>query len=168
MTAPQAVPPISETVFLVNPAAEGGSVGRRWPELAHRAATLGLAGEALLSERAGQLGRLAERAVDEGAKLVVAVGGDGTVNEVAQGLAGHNGVDLAVIPRGTGWDFVRTYDIPRRLEDAVAVARSGQTLAAVEQNQARRGDVQREPEERGHQQNRGEGGELNGVQQIDR
>ena len=129
MTAPQAVPPISETVFLVNPAAEGGSVGRRWPELAHRAATLGLAGEAVLSERAGQLGRLAERAVDEGAKLVVAVGGDGTVNEVAQGLAGHNGVDLAVIPRGTGWDFVRTYDIPRRLEDAVAVARSGQTRA---------------------------------------
>jgi YegS/Rv2252/BmrU family lipid kinase len=48
------------------------------------------------------------------------------VNEVAQGLAGRDGVDLAVIPRGTGWDFVRTYGIPRRLEDAVAVARDGQ------------------------------------------
>jgi diacylglycerol kinase (ATP) len=30
-----------------------------------------------------------------------------------------------VIPRGTGWDFVRTYGIPRKLEDAVAVARDG-------------------------------------------
>jgi diacylglycerol kinase (ATP) len=59
----------------------------------------------------------------------VAVGGDGTVNEVAQGLAGREAVELAVIPRGTGWDFVRTYGIPRRLEDAVAVARDGEVRA---------------------------------------
>ncbi len=57
------------------------------------------------------------------------MGGDGTVNEVAQGLAGRPGVELAVIPRGTGWDFVRTYGIPRRLEDAVAVARDGRVRA---------------------------------------
>jgi diacylglycerol kinase (ATP) len=116
----------SATVFLVNPAAESGSVGRRWPELAHRAAALGLHGDALLSERPGQLGELAARVADEGASLVVAVGGDGTVNEIAQGLAGRD-VELAVIPRGTGWDFVRTYGIPRKLEDAIAVARNGQT-----------------------------------------
>jgi diacylglycerol kinase (ATP) len=125
MTAPQAVPPISKTVFLVNPAAEGGSVGRRWPELSQRAAALGLEGDALLSERPGQLGELAMRAANEGAGLVVAVGGDGTVNEVVQGLAHREGVELAVIPRGTGWDFVRTYGIPRKLDDAIAVAREG-------------------------------------------
>jgi YegS/Rv2252/BmrU family lipid kinase len=71
------------------------------------------------------LGELARGAADGGATLLVAVGGDGTVNEVAQGLAGRNEVELAVIPRGTGWDFVRTYGIPRRLEDAVAVALGG-------------------------------------------
>ena len=113
----------------MNPAAEGGSVGRRWPELAHQAAALGLDGDALLSDRPGQLGELAARAADDGASLVVAVGGDGTVNEVVQGLAGRSGVELAVIPRGTGWDFVRTYGIPRRLEDAIAVARDGRTRA---------------------------------------
>jgi YegS/Rv2252/BmrU family lipid kinase len=118
-------PAISETAFLVNPAAEGGSVGRRWPELAHRAAALGLRGDALLSERPGELGDLARRAVEEGASLVVAVGGDGTVNEVVQGLAGRADVELAVIPRGTGWDFSRTYGIPRGLDEAVAVAREG-------------------------------------------
>jgi diacylglycerol kinase (ATP) len=114
---------ISETVFLVNPAAENGSTGRRWPELAHRAAALGLDGDALLSERPGQLGDLARRAADEGASLLVAVGGDGTVNEVVQGIVGRDGVELAVIPRGTGWDFARTYAIPRPFDDAVAVAR---------------------------------------------
>jgi YegS/Rv2252/BmrU family lipid kinase len=86
-----------------------------------------LPGDALLSEGPGQLGELARTAVGQGASLVVAVGGDGTVNEVVQGLAGLDRVELAVIPRGTGWDFARTYRIPRRLDDAVAVARDGRT-----------------------------------------
>jgi diacylglycerol kinase (ATP) len=118
--------PSSETVFLVNPAAENGAAGRRWPELAHRAAGLGLRGDALLSERPGQLADLARGAARDGAKLLVAVGGDGTVNEIANGIAALD-VELAVIPRGTGWDFVRTYGIPRRLEQAVEVALHGRT-----------------------------------------
>jgi diacylglycerol kinase (ATP) len=69
---------------------------------------------------------MARKAVADGAGLVVAVGGDGTVNEVVQGLAGSD-AELAIVPRGTGWDFVRTYGIPRKLEDAVAVARDGGT-----------------------------------------
>jgi diacylglycerol kinase (ATP) len=47
------------------------------------------------------------------------------MNEVANGVAGRDGVDLAVIARGTGWDFVRTYGIPRAIDDAVRVARDG-------------------------------------------
>jgi diacylglycerol kinase (ATP) len=97
---------------------------------------LGLRGDALLSERPGQLGELARRAVEEGATLVVAVGGDGTVNEVVQGLAGRGNVELAVIPRGTGWDFARTYGIPRKLDDAVAVARDG-TVRSIDLGRAR-------------------------------
>ena len=60
---------------------------------------------------------------------MVAVGGDGTVNEVVNGLQAEEGapVDLAVIPRGTGVDFVRTFGIPTRLEDAVRVAVDGET-----------------------------------------
>ena len=118
---------ISDTVFLVNPAAENGATGRRWPELAHRAASLGLRGDALVSERPGQLAELARQAAEEGANLLVVVGGDGTVNEVVNGIAGREEVELAVIPRGTGWDFVRTYAIPRRLEDAAEVALRGRT-----------------------------------------
>ena len=63
----------------------------------------------------------------EGAGLVVAVGGDGTVNEVVSGIAGLDGVELAVIPRGTGVDFVRTFGIPTKLEGAVAAALGGKT-----------------------------------------
>ena len=107
----------------MNPAAENGSTGRRWPELAHRAATLGLNGDALISTRPGELTELAREAAGR-ADLLVAVGGDGTVNEIANGIAGLD-VELAVIPRGTGWDFVRTYGIPRGFDGAVKVALGG-------------------------------------------
>jgi YegS/Rv2252/BmrU family lipid kinase len=60
-----------------------------------------------------------------GATLLVVVGGDGSVNEVVNGIAGADGVELAVIARGTGWDFARTFGIPRKLEDAVATAIRG-------------------------------------------
>lgn len=60
-----------------------------------------------------------------GANLLVVVGGDGSVNEVVNGIAEAEGVELAVIPRGTGWDFARTYDISRDLDASIAVASSG-------------------------------------------
>jgi diacylglycerol kinase (ATP) len=112
---------------LVNPASANGSTGRRWPELARQASALGLTGDALFSERPEHLRELARHAVDEGATLVVAVGGDGTVNEVASGIVGIGGVELAVIPRGTGVDFVRTFGIPTKLDGAVEVALRGRT-----------------------------------------
>jgi YegS/Rv2252/BmrU family lipid kinase len=111
-------------VFLVNPASDNGATGKRWPELAHRAARLGLSGETLFSERPGHLIELARSAVDGGATLVIAVGGDGTLNEVVNGIAGRD-VDLATIPLGTGMDFGRTYGIPTKFEDAVRIALEG-------------------------------------------
>ena len=75
------------TVFLVNPASAGGSTGRRWPELAHRAARLGLKGDVLVSSAAGEMTELAAQAAQE-YELLVVVGGDGTVNEVVNGVAG--------------------------------------------------------------------------------
>jgi diacylglycerol kinase (ATP) len=53
------------------------------------------------------------------------VGGDGSVNEVVNGVIGAGDVELAVIPRGTGWDFVRTFGIPRDLDQAIDVALHG-------------------------------------------
>jgi YegS/Rv2252/BmrU family lipid kinase len=116
------------TVFLVNPASSNGSTGKRWPELAHRATQLGLHGETLFSERPGHLIELTEGAARDGAALVVAVGGDGTLNEVVNGLMrSGTAAELATIPLGTGMDFVRTYSIPNRFDDAVRTAISGAT-----------------------------------------
>lgn len=65
---------------------------------------------------------------------MVAVGGDGTLNEVVNGIAergvsgrgvSEQSVELATLPLGTGMDFVRTYGIPTRFDDAVRVAVDG-------------------------------------------
>jgi diacylglycerol kinase (ATP) len=118
---------LTRTVFLVNPASANGSTGRRWAEIAHRAAAAGVHGDALFSSRPGELGALARRAADEGAELLVVVGGDGSVNEVANGIAGREGVEIAVLPRGTGWDFARSLGLPRGVDRAIAAARDGRT-----------------------------------------
>ena len=60
-----------------------------------------------------------------GATLLVVVGGDGSVNEVVNGIAGSDEIEIAVVPRGTGWDFARTFGIPRDLDAAVEVALTG-------------------------------------------
>jgi diacylglycerol kinase (ATP) len=110
-------------VFLVNPASANGRTGKTWPALRRRAEELGLRGEPLLSERRGHLVELARDAAAEG-RLLVVVGGDGTLNEVVNGIAGRD-VDLATIPLGTGMDFGRTYGIPTKFDDAVRLALDG-------------------------------------------
>jgi YegS/Rv2252/BmrU family lipid kinase len=71
-------------------------------------------------------GHLAQAAGEAGDSLLVVVGGDGTVNEVANGVAG-TGAELAVLSSGTGQDFARTHGIPSKFDDAVRVALEGGT-----------------------------------------
>lgn len=70
-------------------------------------------------------GHLAEAARDAGDRLLVVVGGDGTMNEVVNGVA-DAGAEIAVLPNGTGQDFGRTHAIPTRFDDAVRVALEGE------------------------------------------
>jgi YegS/Rv2252/BmrU family lipid kinase len=71
-------------------------------------------------------GHLAQAAGEHRDSLLVVVGGDGTVNEVVNGVAG-TGAELATLPAGTGQDFARTHGIPSHFDDAVRVALEGTT-----------------------------------------
>jgi diacylglycerol kinase (ATP) len=116
-----------KTVFVVNPASGNRGTGKRWDELSGRILGLGLEHEALMTHAPGDATALAARAIAEGAETVVAVGGDGTINEVANGFFG-DGTDssaaaLGVLPMGTGGDFRRTVGIPEEFEAAIALLR---------------------------------------------
>lgn len=80
------------------------------------------------TERAGHATELARAAAADGRQLVIVAGGDGTVGEVAQALAGTQTV-LGVMPLGSVMNVARTLCIPRDLNDAARVIASGQVLA---------------------------------------
>jgi YegS/Rv2252/BmrU family lipid kinase len=115
-------------VFVVNPASANGATRKRWPEMARRAVAAGLDGATLESEGPGGVTELARRAAAEGARLVVVVGGDGTVHEAVNGLVGQS-AELGVIPMGTGKDFVRTFGIPSKLERVFEILKNGRARA---------------------------------------
>jgi YegS/Rv2252/BmrU family lipid kinase len=113
--------------MVVNPASDNGRTGKRWHEIARRAAAAGLAADVRLTEAPGHATELVRAALREGADLIVAVGGDGTVSEAANGFydgdgAVAPGAELAVVCRGSGCDFIRTFGIGKRLDRALAVA----------------------------------------------
>ena len=115
--------------MIVNPAAQNGTAGRRWQSLAEHARTLGLEFDAVFTEAPGHATELARSAAADGRELVAALGGDGTVNEVVNGLAetGAAGPELAILPFGTGRDTIRTYGIPKSAKRALELVRGGRT-----------------------------------------
>lgn len=72
----------------------------------------------------GHASELALKAVESGFDLIVAVGGDGTVNEVARSLAGTN-VPMGIIPRGSGNGLARELGIPMSLKKSVQTLING-------------------------------------------
>lgn len=78
------------------------------------------------TEEKGDAARLAQEAIAKGCELVIAAGGDGTLNEVINGVAPHAGqIQLGLVPLGTGNDFARMLDLPDSIEDCIEVLRAG-------------------------------------------
>ncbi|MGE5652820.1 MAG: diacylglycerol/lipid kinase family protein [Bacillota bacterium] len=96
--------------FIVNPTAGKGRSLSIAKELRKVLDTRRVDYDMVMTKEAGHGVELARQAVSEGAQVVVSVGGDGTMNEVLQGVAGSEAA-LALIPTGTGNDLARTYSI---------------------------------------------------------
>jgi YegS/Rv2252/BmrU family lipid kinase len=118
---------------VVNPRAGGRRADRfdrRAVEtlVARVAACAGVTGSVLVTERPRHACDCARRALDEGADLVIAWGGDGTVNEVASVLVGTE-VPLGLVPAGSGNGLARELRTPRKAAHALQVAFDRRTRA---------------------------------------
>lgn len=86
---------------------------------------------ARMTFEAGDARRFARGAALRGCDVVAAAGGDGTINEVVNGLAAAGGAAaLAVIPLGTANDFARGLGVPEAVEPALWLAAGGRSVAA--------------------------------------
>ena len=81
-----------------------------------------------LTQGRGHATELAKRAVREGFKLVFAMGGDGTVNEVARGLV-HSDVTMGILPKGSGNGLARHLGIPLKFPSMLELLNSTRTIA---------------------------------------
>lgn len=107
--------------LIVNPIAGSGKTTRTWPHIKELLQSQGLDFDYALTEAAGHAVELAKAAANRGCKLVVSVGGDGTINEVVNGLYEADSlkeVMLGIVSTGTGADYIRTLGIPRAYDQA--------------------------------------------------
>ena len=79
-----------------------------------------------MTQEAGDATRMAAKACTDGFELVIAAGGDGTLNEVVNGMAPFiDRVTLGLLPLGTGNDFARSLELPNSVDDCLEVIRAG-------------------------------------------
>lgn len=113
--------------FIVNPIA-GTKTKNRLSKLIRESLDSRLFSPTLVvTEYAGHATQLAEHFALEGYYAVVAVGGDGTVNEVATALVGTN-TALGIIPNGSGNGFARHLDISTRMNRALEMLNYSETI----------------------------------------
>jgi len=102
---------------IVNPHAGRRRVGAEIPELERTLQARGLPYDLKRTEAPGDASRFAREALDEGGRFLVAVGGDGTVHEVVNGMLEEGKpvvpeAVLGVVAAGSGCDLVRTFGLP--------------------------------------------------------
>ena len=116
--------PFGKAIVIANARAGTGSVGGNSPSLAQLLDSTGIEYEIRTTERPGHATELARQAIEEGCEYLIAVGGDGTIHEIVNGMMNEAGpikpgIVLGIIPGGSGSDFLRTFGLPREPQDAV-------------------------------------------------
>ncbi len=117
---------------VVNPASANKTTGRAWAGISRRLREAGLEHESRLTTRPGEATELTRQALAEGYRTIVAVGGDGTVNEVVNGFFDGErwlgkGARLGILSRGTGSDLIKTLGLPKDETEAIARLKAGRT-----------------------------------------
>jgi diacylglycerol kinase (ATP) len=117
---------------IVNPAAGAFSTRRKWPLISRLLERIGFHFDFEYTEGVGHAIELARLAASDGYRYLVAVGGDGTVNEVANGILHSTNAAttaLGIVSTGTGSDFIRSVGISRDYATACSVLTSPRRLS---------------------------------------
>lgn len=117
---------------IVNPAAGARSAGKKWDAIRETLEKEGVLFDFYLTESCSHAIRLVSQRIENGDRNFIVVGGDGTLNEAVNGIMSQNVVPsseitLAIIPVGSGNDWIRTWKIPLETQAAIALIKAGQS-----------------------------------------
>ena len=121
-------------LVIVNPKASVGKCGKDWPEIKQLLINQGIDFDAYLTEYPRHAINLTQELIQhQGYRKVISVGGDGTNNEIINGIFGQQQVptreiQMGVIPVGTGNDWRRTFDLSIDYQENINIIKKGHTL----------------------------------------
>jgi YegS/Rv2252/BmrU family lipid kinase len=123
----------SNWIAIVNMAAGGGKTKKDWPHIAHLLEEEGIRYEPFFTDRRLHASIIARKKIREGYSKIIVVGGDGTMNEVINGVFSQKRVHttevmLGMISVGTGNDWARTFNIPTDYKGAVRTIKQQKTF----------------------------------------
>ena len=115
-------------LVIANPKSASGSTRDRWSAIASDLRTHFGPFTVAFTKGPGDGIEIARRASENGRTFIIACGGDGTINEIANGiLRSGKDVELGVFPSGTGGDFRRTIGMPQEIREAARALKNGET-----------------------------------------
>jgi len=104
--------------FIVNPIAGNGFSLKYISTLEAMILKYGVDADILYTEYSGHATELAASCAGQGYKFIIAVGGDGTMNEISRPLIGLKNIVTGIIPAGTGNDFIQILGFPNRFDES--------------------------------------------------
>jgi len=115
-------------LVIANPKSAAGSTRSRWSAIASDLRTHFGPFTVAFTKGPGDGIEIAKRAAEDGHEFIIACGGDGTINEIANGiLRSGNDVELGIFPSGTGGDFRRTIGMSSEIREAARELKEGET-----------------------------------------
>jgi YegS/Rv2252/BmrU family lipid kinase len=123
----------TDWIAIVNSTAGGGKTGRDWPLIESLLHRHGIRFEPFLTGRRLHASVIARNKIQEGYSKIIVVGGDGTMNEVINGVFAQKRIRttevmLGMISVGTGNDWARMFHIPADYEEAVRTIKKQKTF----------------------------------------
>ena len=116
-------------LIIVNPTSAGGETAKIWARIAADFAANFGAFTVEFTRAKNDAAKIAAEQAARGRRFIIACGGDGTINEVANGIieSGEIDCEMGILPSGTGGDFRRTLDIPTLSAKAAIYLKNGRT-----------------------------------------
>lgn len=125
-----------KTQVIVNPESDRGRTGKRWSQIKEALKSFLKEFNCEFTEKPLQATEISRAAIKDGSELIVGIGGDGTVNEIANGFYENfqpinPETILGIVPSGRGSDFSRSLNIRSGLKNALQVI-TGESSSAID------------------------------------
>lgn len=116
----------------VNPNSGAGKSGRDWPKIQSKLSQAGIEYDFAISTRHRENIEHVSKAIQDGYRKIIGVGGDGTLHHITNAIFGQHivptsEITVGLISIGTGNDWVRHFGIPTNYDQAIAIIKQGKT-----------------------------------------